>query len=170
MFPHKYINKQNSSGNVPNQEDLILIFLRTDFFDYISSQIPPNSSKQIKYNVKFDKKVSSEIAEEICDKIINTGYKKYKPLYQILIELIVNTHNHADIEEEKYHWCFQAYQNQNNNVFKCTFIDVGVGIFESKPIQEYKSKQLLLFHESNGNFFQKILKCIIISNDVFANY
>ena len=61
-------------------------------------------------------------------------------------------------KKAKYHWCLQAYYDDINNIYKCTFVDIGVGIFESTPVKDYKEKQMLLIPETNHSLFKKILE------------
>lgn len=153
----KFINNQSFKGNLPKNEKLKIIFVKCGFFDYVNSKIPKGLGTQQIFNVETNKKVEPKIAEAICTNI--NKEEKNKALYKILIELMANTNNHASgksNEQEKYHWCFQSYYDDEKEIYKCSFIDVGVGIFQSIPVKEYKKKKFWK-EEHNKDLFKRIL-------------
>ncbi len=155
MTDDKFVEKKAISGNMPEDTKLVQIFLNAGFYNYVNSAIPKGIDKDITYNLKTSQKADPKIAKDIAERIVKD--KKYKSFYKILIELMSNTHNHADPNEEgRYHWCFHGYHNKEKNVWQCTFIDVGVGIFESTPVKEYKSKNIFS-KEKNDSLLKKVL-------------
>ena len=155
----KFTKSNYFQGNLPEDKELKLIFVKCGFFNYVDSEIPKDLQTEQIFNIESQKKCEPKIAKKICDKIFPQKRHQSQPLYEILLELMNNTHNHAsgNDEEGKYHWCFQSYYDEEKKTYKCSFIDVGIGIFKSLLVEDYKKKQMLVIPESNKNLFTKVL-------------
>lgn len=64
--------------------------------------------------------------------------KPYEPLYDILIECMSNTNNHASPDNDgKCNWWLYVYNEPGTNITSYSFLDLGVGIFKSAVVQNY---------------------------------
>lgn len=97
-----------------------------------------------------NKLVANDIAKEIVKSSSHFIYgeeKRIKELYSLLIEVMANTNNHADSEKDGvYYWWLSMYPDHIKKTVKFVFIDLGVGVFQSIPVQQY-------VFENNHHFF-----------------
>ena len=62
-------------------------------------------------------------------------------LYEILIECMSNTHNHANLNKQgECRWWLYVYNNPITNSTSYSFVDLGVGIFKSAHTKNYITK------------------------------
>jgi hypothetical protein len=89
------------------------------------------------------KKVDSELGERLMENVLPKvwGEKRvYKGLQRTLIELMQNSHNHAEINNEgTRHWWLSVSLKTRDKRATFAFIDYGVGIFEN------------LYHKEEGD-------------------
>lgn len=139
-------------GFLPENLKLAKIFEESGFQKYVTSEIKEESSSDkntLMHKLK-NKKVDNENAKLACQKAVKYTLKseiKFQPIYEILIECMANTHNHANIENEGHYdwWLFQHHDPEScKTIF--SFIDSGVGIFNSLPVKNFKRK----FMEKTG--------------------
>lgn len=107
------------------------------------------------------RKVKPQIAKLACQLGIKHSFNKdiiFEPLYEILIECMSNTNNHAGKGvRASYSWWLYVYKNPVGNVTHYSFIDLGVGIYESLPVKGYINKALMsLGVISNTSILPKI--------------
>jgi hypothetical protein len=91
-----------------------------------------------------NKLVANDIAKEIVKSSSHFIYgeeKRIKELYSLLIEVMANTNNHASSEKEGvYSWWLSIYPDSVKKTVKFVFIDLGVGVFQSIPVQQFVSQ------------------------------
>jgi hypothetical protein len=63
----------------------------------------------------------------------------FDPMYDILIEIMQNTNNHAGQTRGQYDWWLHIYNDPTTKISKYTFLDLGVGIFDSIPALNFKN-------------------------------
>lgn len=134
-------------GNQPEKKILKRIFEESGFLNYVSSNYnPPKNDNNLLLHQITHKKVHPELAKKVSELAVKHTFKKIKkfsPIYKIMIECMANTDNHASIVKEGvYDWWLFAYCNPKNNITSFTFLDLGIGIFNSNPVNSYKRKLL----------------------------
>ncbi|MCH7413772.1 hypothetical protein MM213_09775 [Belliella sp. R4-6] len=133
-------------GNAPNNPKLKELFLQSGFYNYVQTQGPKPQIKDTTLIHKItDNKVEPLIAKEACLSGLRHTFNSeeiFDPLYDIIIEIMQNTNNHAGEERGKYDWWIHIYNDPISKTSKYTFLDLGVGIFESLPARTFKEKTL----------------------------
>jgi len=84
----------------------------------------------------------------------------YEPLYNILIECMSNTNNHATNPKnaEKCKWWLYVYNEPDTKNTSYSFLDLGVGIFDSIIVKNYITKAVKkLGLYKNINFVDDLL-------------
>ena len=162
-------------GNAPKLPHLKKLFLESGFYNYV------NSSSILKYaqnpessllHRESDYKVQPELARQACIYGINHVFgrnNQIQELYEIIIEAMSNTNNHAS--EEKgvgIKWWLSAYNNPNGNTCY-TFVDLGVGIFDSIPVKLFKRTAIKFKISHNISLVQDLLDGKIKSREAKDN-
>lgn len=146
----KFIKTGSCQGNAPLNKDLNKIFTESGFNEHIShSNGFKKSKKGNLLHKEVDRKVAEKTAKNACilgmDHVYNT--KKINPvtypisssLYEILIECMSNTHNHANLSKQgECRWWLYVYNNPKTKSTCYSFVDLGVGIFGSHYTHLYK--------------------------------
>ena len=133
-------------GNAPKDENLQKLFLQSGFYEYVSKTgyRPKNKAKLLIHKIT-DNRVEPEIAKRACILGLEHTFGNneiFEPLYEILIEIMQNTNNHAGESRGVYDWWLHVYNHPNSNKTSYTFLDLGFGIFESLPVKSYKRSLL----------------------------
>jgi hypothetical protein len=162
------------NGSFPSTPEVNNIFMSSGFFkvlkkEYIVNQDrykfgEPNTIHSHAWK-HVDDQLSFAIMEEISPKIVG-HLGVYKGLHRVLIELMQNSFNHAEPDKEgEKHWWLSVNLDEGNKVAKFSFVDYGVGIFESlnnktETSKWYKWKELmgLFSSESNAEILLQILE------------
>jgi len=136
-------------GNAPDDQNLQKLFLQSGFFDFVSTfdKKPKSSSKLLIHRIT-DNRVEPDIAKKAC--LIGLRHtfgneEIFEPLYEVLIEIMQNTNNHAGEKRGVYDWWLHVYNHPDSSVTSYTFLDLGFGIFESLPVKSFKRDLLELF-------------------------
>lgn len=130
-------SKIDVNGNFPKTKNAETLLRKSGFLDYLYEKI------EEKDEYSFDNKIcthaTKNVAPELSDKIIQNAsisvwgdVRRCTGLQRVYLELMQNTNNHASANNpgEKYWWSTISYKKEDNKV--CfSFIDFGVGIFES---------------------------------------
>jgi len=133
-------------GNAPKKPTLAKLFTESGFYNFVSSRsYNPQGGGNILHKEKHHK-VAPQIAKKaalIGIKHTFENDKPYEPLYDILIECMSNTNNHANLGAQgKCYWWLCVYNEPKAKVTSYSFLDLGVGIFESVVIQSYIKRVL----------------------------
>lgn len=140
-FSDKDFSKVNIRGDSPEDEKIKEIFVNSGFYNYVKSNIQNVPSINILLHQRSNKKVNTSIAKEVCLKGLLHTFKSdtiFEPLYDILIECMSNTHNHADPKEDGvYDWWLYTYFDLDTRITYYSFFDFGIGIFESILVKDY---------------------------------
>ncbi len=138
----KDFDKINVRGDAPADDKIREVFIKSGFYNYVKSTIGNTPNINILLHQRSNKKVNTGIAKEVCLKGLKHTLKSdeiFEPLYDILIECMSNTHNHADpTKDGVYDWWLYTYFDEDTNVTFYSFFDFGVGIFESISVKDYK--------------------------------
>ena len=135
-----FYHEGNLSGNVPQKSDLAKLFNESGFHEHVSTRGYFVTNKNNLLHKEMNKKVVSSIAKDASLTGIRHVFgneKPFEPLYEILIECMSNTNNHAVLHHRgKCNWWLYAYSEPNEKVTSYSFLDLGVGIFKSAVVQE----------------------------------
>jgi hypothetical protein len=125
-------------GNAPNDPAYKKMFMESGLYDYVLSQVNKEVSP---YNRLWKASSNNEVqgfiagqALELCKKILHKdSYDDVlDPLYNLLVEAMSNTINHADpLEVRRENWWLYSYIDESSSTIKFCFVDLGVGIFRS---------------------------------------
>ena len=137
----------NIRGTKPKKKELKRLFEESGFLDHVrSSYTPPKNEKNLLIHQVTRKKVDPIIAKKVGQLSVSHTFKNdkiFQPIYKIMIECMANTDNHADLQDEGVHdWWLFTYCDPNNNVTSYTFLDLGVGIFNSNPVGTFRQQFL----------------------------
>lgn len=119
------------SWRAPNDIKLKKVFLESDFYSFVNSnlQFPKDFVQWKAINHKSNKKVSPEIAWNIrCQFDDILEIKERNKLYNILIECMQNTKEHA---WKWFDWWIFFYNNKEKWTKEICFLDLWIWIFWS---------------------------------------
>ncbi len=130
-------------GNAPKNEQLKNIFVQSGFYHYVNSKAPEiNNKTNLLLHKKTNHKVEPAIAKQAC--LIGVRHtfgndEIYEPLYDVLIEAMQNTNNHAGLDKKGiYDWWLYVFNDPKSKITSYSFLDLGVGIFESLPVKNWR--------------------------------
>lgn len=128
-------------GNAPNRPELHKLFTESGFYDFVqSTRTFPRGSDGMLHKETHQKVVSS-VAKDAVDSGVKHVFNSTKPidsLYEILIEMMSNTNNHADLNSEgSCYWWLYVYNDPQQSLTSYTFLDLGVGIFKSAAVSNF---------------------------------
>lgn len=150
----KFTKTGNSKGNEPKNEELRKIFSESGFYEHVTQTVGFRKTKAGNLlHKEVERKVVPSIAKSACINGLEHVFKKSEPfpplynvyssLYEILLESMANTHNHANLYKQgECRWWLYVYNNPNTNSTFYSFIDLGVGIFKSAHTKNYLEKIL----------------------------
>jgi hypothetical protein len=122
-------------GNLPNDPAAQSILVGSGFFDHFRSMQPLPSVSHGQISQEMSKKVQPDLARDLIHfgtKSLSGSEQKNNAAYRVLIESMLNTHNHAAKHGEKREtWWATVYADVRKNRVCFTFVDTGVGIFKS---------------------------------------
>lgn len=138
-----YHNGTNISGTPPRDIELKRKFLGSGFYEHVDSKRKPTTSCHSYLLHKIsNKKVEPSIAKKATDFAAEYTFKDgriFRPVYEIIIELMANTNNHAGTTTGLYDWWLYVFYDKTTNITSYSFLDFGVGIFNSKQFIIYKN-------------------------------
>lgn len=148
-------------GNSPTDIKLAYLLRGSGFYNHVSSRDKPKSNTNVCVHKVTKNKVENEIAKSVCEKAVQKIFgelKKFRPLYEILIELMANTNNHANPEYEgAYNWWLFMDCNSTEDKVTIAFLDLGVGVINSGPVQGYlKSAFTAIGARSNSDVIKDV--------------
>lgn len=136
------------TGNAPKDKKLNKLFTASGFYNFVSSSMIVKQNQDIENNLlhkETDYKVRPVIAKNLCIKGLKHVVKELKPfepLYEIIIEAMQNTNNHASaVKNDKTKWWAYVYNDPETGNSIYSFLDLGVGIFDSIVVKTYLQKQ-----------------------------
>ena len=148
-------------GNAPTDKNLKNLFSQSAFYEYVNTRgVKPVNNKKLLIHEITNNKVEPDKAKEAYLLGLRHTFQNeeiFEPLYNILIEIMQNTNNHAGATRGKYDWWLHVYNHPDSFKTSYTFLDLGVGIFESLPVQSFKRDFLeLLGLKSNLELVPKL--------------
>lgn len=145
----KYHHNTLILGNEPDDEVLKKIFIQSGFYEHVrfKGEIPSNDNKLLIHQIT-NNKVEPDIAKKACIVGLKHTFHNeeiFEPLYDILIEIMQNTNNHAGTTRGKYDWWLHVYSHPETTITSYTFLDLGIGIFNSLPVRSFKREFMEFF-------------------------
>ncbi len=164
----KSSRKVGLKGNAPKDPKLKKMFMESGLYDFVKSYGRKSVSQDNKlWKHSTNTSVKGEMAAQAanaCKKMFQEKNLKYDTgsLYNLLVEAMSNTFNHAN-KTETMNWWLYYYHDHNSNTMKFSFIDLGVGIFKSASFDSYRK---VISHIVPGNklLVQPFLEGKIISS------
>ena len=128
----------------PSLRELVLSSGIANFFNAGEIEISKNNDY---FTIKMGNKTDVELAQSICDftnESLKLDFRDTKFLYDMLIEMMTNTGQHAYNKTDKIQTQWFIFAECNENKIKYTFIDTGLGIPQtmSKHILSINQKDL----------------------------
>lgn len=163
-------------GNAPTNPELLKLFIESGFYNHVKSMKILKSAHKSDSNFfhqESNYQVQSDIAKKAC--ILGTNHvfgsdKPFPDLYEMLIEAMSNTNNHAsnNLGTNQFKWWLYTYNAPNGHTMY-TFIDLGVGIFDSIPVQTFKKIMKFVGLKHNKDLVQDLLDGKIKSREKIDN-
>jgi len=193
----------NCRGNAPEDPKLQVIFKSSGFYDFVKSELkdlgPPSGSIKKRRGRKVEPEFALDLIRFATERLYGK-YRKSGRVYNTLLEAMLNTREHASAEERSLEtWWVSVQYDELSKSANFTFVDNGVGIFESREPSTLARALSLLKIKSNAALLRKMLlgeipsstdipyrgrglpsmyenlqekaihNLIIITNDVYAN-
>ncbi len=163
-------------GNAPSNPELLKLFIESGFYNHVKSTRKIKSAHNSDLNLfhqESNYQVQSDIAKKAC--ILGTEHvfgnkEPFPDLYEMLIESMSNTNNHAsnNTVKNQFKWWLYTYNAPNGHTMY-TFIDLGVGIFDSIPMQIFKNIKKLFGLSHNKDLVNDLLDGKIKSREKIDN-
>lgn len=102
---NKEVFKYTFKGNQPISEKANRLLMESGFFKYVSSNNPHIQTQGDNLQIVTGRNVDNDIAGNVCDFVnrkCNTPISFTDILYEVIIELMTNTVQHAYTEEKIY--------------------------------------------------------------------
>lgn len=129
------------SGNAPKNPVLNKLFTESGFYEHVNGISSFARGKENLLHKEVHHKVEPAVAMEACligIRHVFDNETPFEPLYEILIECMSNTNDHADLATQgKCKWWLYVYSDPDKKITSYTFVDLGVGIFKSAIIQNH---------------------------------
>lgn len=162
-------------GNAPKDRTLSRMFIESGFYNFVNSNQILKKAQKEKENL-FHKEshfqVQPNIAKEAClygTKHVFSNVSPLPELYEMLIEAMSNTNNHANkTEPGSTKWWLYVY-NAPEHKTCYSFIDLGVGIFDSLPVSKYKKMKKAIGFSHNADLVSDLLNGKIKSREKIDN-
>lgn len=162
-------------GNVPIQKKLKKLLSESGFYNFVGCskrmKNMSNSSNNLLHK-EFHTKVKPEIARKACQFGIKHVFKKeliLSSLYEVLIESMSNTNNHASEKSEEHcKWWLSVYNIPDGRTIY-SFLDLGIGIFDSVPVSRFKKLKIWSTLMSNIELVPSLLDGQIKSSKKLDN-
>lgn len=137
-----YSNNYILEAKPPSNPQIEEKFNQSGIHKHVSSKLAPPPTTGLLHRAT-DLKVNNVLAKTCGERVSMHCFGKIvrlKALFAILIELMANTNNHASVNNEKsYFWWLFVDISTDDKIASITFVDLGVGIFESLHVKRAKS-------------------------------
>ena len=150
-------------GVFPDDRTLTRMFLDSGITEYFipvqQGPLPPRAGN---IRRRQDYRVDGEIADQIiafAESRLGGDHAWQRSVYAMIIELMANTRNHASRSESGERWWLSAYHRKDTDCVSFTFVDTGVGIFNSvSATMSFRRKaQSSIGWKTNAQFMEHML-------------
>lgn len=161
-------------GNFPIDLEAKRKLATSGFFESLYRTFVTNEQYELQndnsINTHAGKCVDSTLSAKIIEKASITVWNEFKRcqgVQRALLELMLNTNNHADPQKKgEKHWWLSVNHNKAGKKVQFSFVDYGVGVFESlsgkkedSMFYDWKNKLASLFNfTSNAEILELVLK------------
>lgn len=157
-----FMSGMKPKSNAPSNSHLAAIFAQSGFYDYVNSMRTPKSKGFALLHTKENKMVQAEQALELIFFATEKLYGKprfHTSVQRVLLECMMNTHGHASRNPSRHEtWWAMAYSDPEEKRASFTFVDNGIGIFESIEIIGFKKNfELFVLNKDNRDILKDIL-------------
>lgn len=153
----KIVNGVAIKGNYPSDERLRKIFIESGIFNKHDGNEAKNYILT-RQNKKAEGGIAAELIKRAAKEIFGED-GRCPGIYRALMESMANTCYHAKPKQIGHEtWWLTVYHDREDNHVSFAFIDLGVGIFKSSKMNDFKMKAASLFGLSDN---RDILKEII---------
>jgi hypothetical protein len=140
----KYSRSIPIHGNAPKIEMFNKIFTESGLYKYVKSEKKFETNELNIMHNESNHKVKPELAGSAVELILSVGNfaESYiEPIYNIFIELMSNTHSHANLKiQGASKWWMFVYTDKVAKTIEISFVDLGVGIFKSLIVRSFIQK------------------------------
>jgi hypothetical protein len=148
-------------GNLPRDQPAQDILVSSGFFEHFRPVQPLPKVSRGQILQEKSKKVQPDIARDLIHfgiKSLTGMPKRCNAAYRILIESMLNTHNHAaKYEAKRETWWATVYADSARNRVCFTFVDTGVGIFKSVRLSTLRTLYRFLGIRSDAYILREML-------------
>ncbi len=148
----KFFFDSHISGNAPVKPELRKLFTESGFYDHVNTKGSFKRGNDNYLHKEVDKIVDPDVAKEAK----NTGTRHvfgneepFDAIFDTLVECMQNTNNHANVHKKgECYWWLYVYSDPTRKFTSYSFLDLGVGIFNSIVVKNYinKFKKISPFH------------------------
>lgn len=163
------------AGTAPTEPKAALMFEQSGFYDHVDSQktlVNPRNKHLLLHRITRNKveNVEAMNAGKLAVSHLYKDGRRIRPLYEVLIECMANTNNHAgEGRRGIYDWWLFVYNDPERNRSVFTFLDLGVGVFLSLPVRHFVRDMLKTVGlKSNLDLLPKLLAGEISSRTLKA--
>lgn len=132
-------NRIKFNGDFPTNESARDVLIESKFIKYLFQQFKKEEryylGQKSSIHTHAWKDVDSELGYELIKNASKTVWgdeRRCQGVQRTLIELMLNTNNHADDSKKgEKHWWLSVHHDKTNHKVSFAFIDFGVGVFSS---------------------------------------
>ena len=129
------------SGNEPTDANIKKIFRESGFYKFVKSRVKYKVAESNLMHKESNYMVMTNIAARGTRLSLENGNydeDQTEAIYNIFIELMSNTHHHANLTRYGItKWWLYVYSDKSTNITSICFLDLGVGIFKSIVVKNY---------------------------------
>lgn len=141
-------NRVKFDGDFPTNDAARQVLIESKFFKYLFQQFKKEEryylGQKSSIHTHAWKDVDSELGYELIKNASKTVWgdeRRCQGVQRTLIELMLNTNNHADSSKKgEKHWWLSVHHDKQNHKVSFAFIDFGVGVFSSLNNKRIGSK------------------------------
>lgn len=136
------------NGDFPTNKEASKVLKESQFLKYLfipfKEEERYNLGQQSSIHTHANKDVDSELGSKLIENASKTVWgeeRRCQGVQRTLIELMLNTNNHADDNKKgEKHWWLSVHHDKENHKVGFAFIDFGVGVFTSLNNKRFGSK------------------------------
>jgi len=141
-------SKIDFNGDFPINKEAKTVLEESQFLKYLYRQFREEERYHLGQNSSIHTHAWKDVDSELGSKLIENASKtvwgeprRCQGVQRTLIELMLNTNNHADdTKKGEKHWWISVHHDMVNNKVGFAFIDFGVGVFTSLNNKRQGSK------------------------------
>lgn len=148
------------NGDFPNNYDANRVLKESLFLEYLFQEFRDEERYKLGQKSSIHthawKDVDSQLGSELIKNASKTVWgeeRRCQGVQRTLIELMLNTNNHADnTKKGEKHWWLSVHHDKINKKVSFAFIDFGVGVFTSLDNKTVESKFFGILEKLKNSF------------------